>query len=57
MRDSIVSLNFTKYINRQVGIIIKNTLTNYKAVKKTYKTKFLMNEQQKNKLITCLGLV
>jgi hypothetical protein len=57
MRGSIVSLNFTKYINLQVGIIIENTLTNYKAIKKTYKTKFLMNEQQKNKLITCLGLV
>lgn len=57
MRDSLVSLNFTKYINLHVGILIENTLTNNKAVKKTNKTKSLMNEQQKNKLITCLGVV
>lgn len=45
MRDSIVSLNFTKYINLQVGILTKHKLTNYKVVKKTNKTKILMNEQ------------
>jgi len=32
-------------------------LTNYKAVKKTNKTKFLMNEHLKTKLITYPGVV
>jgi len=56
MRDTIVSLNFRKYINLQVGILIEHTLTSYKAAKKTNKRKILTSEQQKTKLLLALML-